>query len=377
MKLSVALATLGIGLGMPSPETGPGEVTGVSVLPASGRVVVVIDVRGSVTVQDFTLNSPSRVVIDVMGATLRVTQRHYDGRNRAGITNIRYSQFRPDVVRIVLELDRNPSYELEYVDEEIRISFGTDQQFAAWTTSAVPGVSQAVAASQPARQNAEPPRNNRRSTRRDPAPPVRPDLVGIQQSQVPRITATWDSARISEVVAGFAAFSGYSIVLGGGIGAEMVTAQIVDQPWDVALDVILDAHGLLATEDSANPGLLRVDSRQNMAARDTLEPLITDLIDIQFARAMSLAPSIDAITTERGIVVADTTSNSLIITDVRSRVEAAKSLVDRLDRPTQQVSIQAKIILVNRTDVEDLGVQYDLGNPDAFFNDLFQRDDPR
>ena len=47
-----------------------------------------------------------------------------------------------------------------------------------------------------------------------------------------------------------------------------------------------------------------------------------------------------------------------------------------LDRPTPQVSIQAKLIFVNRTDIEDLGVQYDLGSPDAFFNRLVARPDP-
>src|SRR5262249_53587123 len=78
---------------------GPGEVTAVSVLPGSGTVSVVIDVRGTVTVRDFTLSTPSRLVIDVSGATLRALGgRPYDGVNRGGIVNIRYGQYRPDIV---------------------------------------------------------------------------------------------------------------------------------------------------------------------------------------------------------------------------------------------------------------------------------------
>jgi type IV pilus assembly protein PilQ len=40
------------------------------------------------------------------------------------------------------------------------------------------------------------------------------------------------------------------------------------------------------------------------------------------------------------------------------------------------VSIQAKIILVDRTDVEEFGVKYDLGSQSQFFNRLVQRPDP-
>ena len=42
-----------------------GEVRGVSVLPASGKVEIVIDLQGAAVVQDFTLSNPARLVIDL------------------------------------------------------------------------------------------------------------------------------------------------------------------------------------------------------------------------------------------------------------------------------------------------------------------------
>src|SRR6185503_8775562 len=48
-----------------------------------------------------------------------------------------------------------------------------------------------------------------------------------------------------------------------------------------------------------------------------------------------------------------------------------------LDQRTPQVSIQAKIIFVDRQDVEQLGIKYDLGSTTQFFNRLVQRPDPR
>ena len=47
-----------------------------------------------------------------------------------------------------------------------------------------------------------------------------------------------------------------------------------------------------------------------------------------------------------------------------------------LDIRTPQLSIQAKIIFVDRTDVEELGIKYDLGDKNQFFNRLVRRTDP-
>jgi hypothetical protein len=102
MRRSLILALAGLVLVAPrAGGAGPGEVNAVSVLPGAGRAHVVIDVRGSVSVQDFTLQNPARLVIDVLGAKLNAQELVYDGQNRGGILNIRYAQFRPDVVRIV------------------------------------------------------------------------------------------------------------------------------------------------------------------------------------------------------------------------------------------------------------------------------------
>jgi type IV pilus assembly protein PilQ len=50
--------------------------------------------------------------------------------------------------------------------------------------------------------------------------------------------------------------------------------------------------------------------------------------------------------------------------------------ISDLDIRTPQVQIKAKIIFVNRTEIEDMGVTYDLGSQTQFFNRLVQRKDP-
>src|ERR1043165_10160939 len=103
-----------------------GEVRAVSLIPAAGRAELVIQVAGAVEVSDRTLSDPNRIVLDVTGATLAdgVDRASYDGVKRAGVLNVRVRQFTPDVVRIVLDVERLVPYRVERSAAAIRASFG-------------------------------------------------------------------------------------------------------------------------------------------------------------------------------------------------------------------------------------------------------------
>jgi type IV pilus assembly protein PilQ len=359
-------------LGPASPalaEGGPasGEVTGVSVLPAPGKADVVINVRGAVQVRDFMLHSPERLVVDVVGAHLSAGTALYDGVNRGGVVNLRYSQFRPDVVRIVLDLQAVNDYKLARSDEEVRVSFGTEQAFAAWS-SASAAAGAAVAADQPASQD---------MTAVAPArePEVRVSQVQgsrpLFRTEQPRITVTWDRASIADVVAGFAAFSGRTIILGKDIKGE-VSAEIKNQPWDQAFQAILATQGLSATEMSG--GIIRVDAPAALAALDSLEPLESRQVPINYTPLAQITKSVETLLTKgRGRVIADSASSSLIVTDTRSRVDDVSRFVANLDRKTPQILIKAKIIFVDRTDLERLGLRYDLGSANQAYQTVVNR----
>jgi type IV pilus assembly protein PilQ len=72
----------------------------------------------------------------------------------------------------------------------------------------------------------------------------------------------------------------------------------------------------------------------------------------------------------RGGVVADSSTNTLLVTEVASRMPDLMSYVKDLDVRTPQVALRAKIISVNRTSIENLGISYDLASPGAFFNTI-------
>jgi type IV pilus assembly protein PilQ len=358
-RLMVATAAI-FGVTSAARADGPasGEVTGVSVQPSPGRADVIINVRGAVEVRDFMLQNPDRLVLDVMGARLKGNSVSlYDGVKRGGVLNLRYSQFAPGVVRIVLDLDRAMDYHVERLSDAVRVSFGTDQSFLAWSSND-PQPSSAGGA--------------KRAQRRQPEirlPSSR--MVRASAEAEPRITVVWDRANIADVVAGFAAFSGRTIILGKDIKGE-VTAEIRNQPWPQAFQAILAAQGLSAQEMAG--GIIRVDNPSALAALDSLEPLETSVVRINYAKAKDLTKAIEgSLTKGRGKVIADDNSNSLIITDTRSRIGNLTEFVQGLDIRTPQVSIKAKLVFVDRTDLEELGIKYDLGNNNQFFNRVVQR----
>lgn len=359
LLLAVGLAAVA----PPSPHVvaPDGEVRAVSLVATPGRAELVVTVSGAVSVRDLTLRDPDRLVLDVHGAVLNAMDTPaYDGINRAGVRNVRVRQFAAEVVRIVLDLDAPMDYRVAQEGDVIRVTFGTDETFLAWSTMA------------PVRMVSEPaPRTNTESE----VEPYLPAPVPNPQAQEPRITVSWDNANIADVVAGFMTLSGRSIILGKGVGTATVTAEIRDKPWTQAFQAVLAANGLSAQEMPG--GIIRVDSPAALAEIDSLEPLETTILRINYARAVELAASISGILTEgKGKAVADTASNSLILTDKRNRIEEITEFVKGLDIRTPQVSIQAKIIFVDRTDITQLGLKYDLGNESQFFNKLVQRPDP-
>ncbi len=354
-----------------------GEVRAVSVLPAAGKVEVVIDLQGAVDVRDFTLSGPDRLVIDLIGARLVAPAALYDGQNRGGIKNIRYAQFRPDVVRIVIDLDALKDYQVERRDGQVRVALGTERTaFVRWSSQtagapapAPPAVARAAASDAAATV----------TTPTDvPTTSIEAYLAAHRrdalQSQAPRITVQWDGADIEDVVAGFAAFSGRTIIVGKGIQGK-VTAEIKNQPWDLAFHAVLESQGL--AWQTLPGGIINVANKVDLARADSTVPIATRLVVLNYAKATSLQPAIQSIVSRgRGAVVADSSHNALIITDVATRIDEVEEFVKGLDIRTPQVAIQAKIIFVDRSDVEQLGVRYDLGSSTQFFNRLVQRFDP-
>lgn len=383
-------------------ETPPaGSVTALSVVPAAGHADVVIAVDGpSIEIIDFTLESPHRVVVDLKGATLAMPARLYDKVSRGGITNVRMAQWKPDIVRVVLDLDGPHEYTTVRGEHDVKISVNGPANFSAWridgshaaVVSDVAVVPSAPAAAAPLPAVTMDPPARPAAVRAKPAVMAEP-----QQSQERTITVNFQDVDIRDVITSFASYSGRTIVVGKGV-TGVVTASIKDQPWDVAMRSILRSQGLNAVEDAA--GIITVDSYVNIAARAQVEPLTTHVIAVNYAKAEAMATTVKSLLgagcggvpggaaaaaaaaaasgtpsscSARGSASYDEKTNTVIVTDTPSRLADIESYIHDLDIRTPQVSIKAKIISVDRTATEQLGLSYDLGSANTFNNTLVTR----
>jgi type IV pilus assembly protein PilQ len=342
------------------PAPAPGQVHGVSVRPAGGDTEVVVTSDASVEAREFLLSEPSRLIIDLHGATAEGLRGAYDGIGRGGVVRLRTSQFRSDVVRLVFDLTGTPSYETAASEGRFVVRFANSgPAFEAWSSAR----REQVLAMED----------------RSPAPTMvgrQADLRPALQEAPARITVAYDSAGMLDVLSAFSEFAGVSIVPSSAVAELTVRGvDIRDQRWDVALDAILASQGLGWRMQSE--GILIVDGLEGLRTRDTLQTQ-TRVFRINYASADSVATTLAALATpQRGQVVGYQGSNSVIVTDVPSVVARMDTLVQSLDRKTPQVSIEAKIIFVDRTDVNSLGIVYDLkdrtGNS---INDVIAVPDP-
>lgn len=161
--------------------------------------------------------------------------------------------------------------------------------------------------------------------------------------------------------------SGFNIVLTEDVKKlAPITLNLVDVPWDQALDTVLDMNKLVATK---NGMILVVNTFENYSKDQELakkakasaveqEPLLTKIFPISFANIDDLQKIVVEYSTEkRGKIAKDTRTNSLIVKDTADVVEKIKKIVELLDTQTPQVLIESKIVEVVERYTKEIGLE--------------------
>lgn len=334
----------------------PTEMREVRIASEGTETEITVVVGGPATPRHMLLANPPRLLLDIDGVNRGLARRHYDRIDRGGVLGMRSTQFRPETVRLVFDLDREIAYGVTADSGVVRVTFlNPGPPFSPWSTSD-------AAATSEVRETPD--------TLRSPQPP---------EQALPRISVVYDSASMLDVLAGFSEFADISVVPNGEVASVVVRGiDIRDQPWDVALNAILSAQNL--GWHRTESGIIVVDWLENLQARDQLLSE-TRVIRVNYAQADSVAETLRHLATpDRGQVVSFSGSNTVIVTDAPSVVARMDTIIAALDRRLPQVAIEAKIVFVDRTDVQQLGIVYDLKKRDGGFveqgiNDLISAPD--
>lgn len=334
-----------------------GTVTDVTLRPGGAGTEVVIAVSGPVQHRDFLMEGPTRLVVDLMGATLALPGEQHSGIDRGGVRAVRTTQYEPDVVRVVLELRNRVNYSIANGEGGLRITLEDGAgRFEPWSMASRAGFGSVVTDVTVGGSTL-----SRVSTATAGRGPSSPSLAasGIRQTQeARRITIQFVDTPIQEALFIFAEYSGRTIIPGAAVSGT-VNADIRNQPWDVAMREVLISQGLAAVEDP-DTGIIRVNNLENLTRREEFDQLITRAFAVNYSPADEIRAAIEPLLSERGRVSVGTSSNTLVVMDIPRVQDAVSALVRELDIETPMISIAAKIIFVNRTDLNEFGVTYDL-----------------
>jgi type IV pilus assembly protein PilQ len=351
---------VGVGLGGPSPvapAAGGGDpsvpsglLTAVEVIPSGDRTEVVLGLDGEVQTRDFTMEGPNRIVVDLLGARSELGGETFGTLDRGGIRRIQAAQLSDDVVRVTLETEGPVGYAVLSGPGYVRVSLeNLGGRFEPWRAERgdVPAMNGGAIPEPVARAaGVQEPRSRA------------PSWSGVRSTDVSRrITVSFSETPLREVLFTFSEFSGRSIIPGSGITGN-VSAEIRDQPWDIALQAILESQGLAAEE--AASGIIRVDRLDELARRADVEPLVTRPFRIAFGQAQDFQDPVQTLLSSRGRLSVSRSTNTLVVTDIPRVLDQVEDLISGIDIQTPEITISAKIIFVNRTDLEELGVVYDL-----------------
>ncbi len=159
-----------------------------------------------------------------------------------------------------------------------------------------------------------------------------------------------------------------------------VTLKVEQVPWDQVLDMVLSMNDLgkeqvgnvirIAKQSKLRQEYLQqseaIKAKQSLAetTRD-LGELSTVYFPVNFAKPGEMAAKLTDGKSERGKVSVDERTSLIIYTDYPARIVNARQLLTRLDRPTPQVLIEARIITLKSETKRQLGVNlsFSTNNP--------------
>ncbi len=179
------------------------------------------------------------------------------------------------------------------------------------------------------------------------------------------VSFDFKDADIRDVLRILSDISGFNMVIAKNVKGT-VTLKLENVPWDQAMDVILEDSGLGATIDG---NVMKIAPLKTLQARKTalnravksqesIEPLTTKQIFMNYANAEDVEPLLDPLLSGRGEIRIDSRTNSLLVTDVRARIEQIEELSVSLDTRTPQILIESRIVQATLDFTRELGVQW-------------------
>lgn len=200
---------------------------------------------------------------------------------------------------------------------------------------------------------------------------------GTQGYRGEKLSFNFQNVEVRAALQAIADISGLNIITSDSVTGNL-TLRLRDVPWDQALDVILQAKGLdmrkngnvlwiAPKEEVLTKEKLELEQRAQIA---DLEPLRSEIFQLNYQKAEafrtvfgldanggSTGDSKNRVLSKRGSAVIDPRTNQLFVTDIASKIEDIRKLIQRTDVASKQVLIEARLVEANDGFSRNLGAK--------------------
>jgi type IV pilus assembly protein PilQ len=355
------------------------------------------------------LQNPDRIVLDFSGAHLKTSEKSI-ASNLDPVRDIRLAQFSPEVSRVVIDLRSPVHYSVNASGNAVTIAFAAtpasgpapaaDQPSNVITTKAEPqpAIAAPTTSSTPVAVPVAVVRNSTPAPAAVPAPvtalpatltgsgsalatpavatdpsisaaaPQQPAPAPAGRYSGEPISVNLKDVDLRDFFRLIHEISGLNVVVDPAVHGSL-TIVLDDVPWDQALDIVLHNNDLDKQVDGnvlriATKDTLKKEAEQNRElakAQAEAADVVTTTRVLSYAKASDLVPTMKKFLSSRGDVLADSRSNTLIIRDIPSVLPVMDNLIRQLDRKSQQVEIEARVVAANRSFSREIGTELGMG----------------
>jgi len=382
------------------------EILLSKVEPAAGAEAISVRaaLTGAAITQVFALENPPRLVVDLFDTILASKSDVLPIEDaRSTVQRVRVAQFQTSgprpITRMVFDLKEPGLYALDSQSDGLVVSFFTGSSAtagAAAPAALVQPAPPAVPAPAPAPKSEPRPEPKAAAAKEVPvttlcAPQETPATTGAPVQTEAKPTAEPPQAKfrprtvvgeeekysgdiislkikdsdLKDVVLYLAEFAGLNVVFDPDVRGT-VTVNLQDVPWDQTLDIILKQNKMGKTIDG---NILRIapvavltreeeDQRKLTESKELAGPVMVKTITLSYSKAKDVAALLRTKISSRGEIIVDDRTNTLLISEVRDKLDLLEKLITIVDTPTPQVSIEARVVEASATFVRNLGVQW-------------------
>jgi type IV pilus assembly protein PilQ len=207
-----------------------------------------------------------------------------------------------------------------------------------------------------------------------------PGNQGGQGYRGEKLSFNFQNVEVRAALQAIADISGLNIITSDSVGGNL-TLRLKDVPWDQALDVVLQAKGL---DMRKNGSVLWIAPKEELLTKEKLEleqkaqisdlePMRSEIFQLNYQKAESFRTvfgldsgggggggagnSNSRVLSKRGSAVIDARTNQLFVTDIPSKLEDIRKLIQKTDVSSKQVLIEARLVEANDGFSRNLGAK--------------------